>query len=143
MQMRFSNSLASKVNLDIEYRKNTKQQRNRLDFIYPKTKVYERAPLFIYIHGGGNTGGTKNALYNKSSLILKELTESGIAVATIDYRVFGAGEELGFHQLFEDCKDALRFLAKILTDMGSTRISSSHGGLLPGFQSTGYGINGK
>ena len=104
--------LGLKGDLDIEYRKNTKQQRNRLDFIHPKTKVYERAPLFIYIHGGGNTGGTKNALYNKSSLILKELTESGIAVATIDYRVFGAGEELGFHQLFEDCKDALRFLAK-------------------------------
>ena len=104
--------LGLKGELDVEYRKNTTQQRNRLDFIYPKTKVYERAPLFIYIHGGGNTGGTKNALYNKSSLILKELTESGIAVATIDYRVFGAGEELGFHQLFEDCKDALRFLAK-------------------------------
>ena len=104
--------LGLKGELDIEYRKNTTQQRNRLDFIYPKTKVYERAPLFIYIHGGGNTGGTKNALYNRSSLILKELTESGIAVATIDYRVFGAGEELGFHQLFEDCKDALRFLAK-------------------------------
>ena len=104
--------LGLKGELDVEYRKNTTQQRNRLDFIYPKTKVYERAPLFIYIHGGGNTGGTKNALYNRSSLILKELTESGIAVATIDYRVFGAGEELGFHQLFEDCKDALRFLAK-------------------------------
>ncbi len=104
--------LGLKGELDIEYRKNTTQQRNRLDFIYPKTKVYERAPLFIYIHGGGNTGGTKNALYNRSSLILKELTESGVAVATIDYRVFGAGEELGFHQLFEDCKDALRFLAK-------------------------------
>ena len=104
--------LGLKGELDIEYRKNTTQQRNRLDFIYPKTKVYERAPLFIYIHGGGNTGGTKNALYNRGSLILNELTESGIAVATIDYRVFGAGEELGFHQLFEDCKDALRFLAK-------------------------------
>ncbi|MEO1990820.1 MAG: alpha/beta hydrolase fold domain-containing protein [Pirellulales bacterium] len=104
--------LGLKGELDIEYRKNTKQQRNRLDFIYPKTKAYEQAPLFIYIHGGGNTGGTKNAIYNKSSLILKELTELGIAVATIDYRVFGAGEELGFHQLFEDCKDALRFLAK-------------------------------
>ena len=98
--------------LDIEYRENTSQQRNKLDFIHPKNKVYKQAPLFIYIHGGGNTGGTKNALYNRSSLILKELTESGIAVATIDYRVFGQGEELGFHHLFQDCKDALRFLAK-------------------------------
>ncbi|MEC7598741.1 MAG: EF-hand domain-containing protein, partial [Planctomycetota bacterium] len=54
--------LGLKGELDIEYRKNTKQQQNRLDFIYPKTKVYEQAPLFIYIHGGGNTGGTKDAL---------------------------------------------------------------------------------
>ena len=106
------NRLGLKGELDIEYRKNTSQQRNKLDFIHPKNKVYEQAPLFIYIHGGGNTGGTKNALYNKSSLILKELTEAGLAVATIDYRVFGQGEELGFHHLFQDCKDALRFLAK-------------------------------
>ncbi|MCP4942698.1 MAG: alpha/beta hydrolase fold domain-containing protein [Planctomycetaceae bacterium] len=104
--------LGLKSELDIEYRENTKQQRNRLDFIYPKTNSYEKAPLFIYIHGGGNTGGTKNALYNRSDLILKELTDAGIAVATIDYRVFGQGEELGFHHLFQDCKDALRFLAK-------------------------------
>ena len=106
------NQLGLKGELDIEYRKNTSQQRNKLDFIHPKNKVYEQAPLFIYIHGGGNTGGTKNALYNRSSLILKELTDAGIAVATIDYRVFGQGEELGFHHLFQDCKDALRFLAK-------------------------------
>ena len=104
--------LGLKSELDIEYRKNTSQQRNKLDFIYPKNKVYEQAPLFIYIHGGGNTGGTKNAIYNRSSLVLKELTEAGIAVATIDYRLFGQGEELGFHHLFQDCKDALRFLAK-------------------------------
>ncbi|MEE3074179.1 MAG: alpha/beta hydrolase, partial [Planctomycetota bacterium] len=91
---------------------NTKQQQNRLDFIYPKTKVYQQAPLFIYIHGGGNTGGTKDALYRQGALILEELTEVGIAVATIDYRVFGKGEELSLHHLFEDCKDALRFLAK-------------------------------
>ncbi len=106
------NQLGLEGELDIEYRKNTSQQRNKLDFIHPKNKVYEQAPLFIYIHGGGNTGGTKNALYNRSSLILKELTDAGIAVATIDYRVFGQGEELGFHHLFQDCKDALRFLAK-------------------------------
>ncbi len=104
--------LGLKSELDIEYRKNTSQQRNKLDFIYPKNKVHEQAPLFIYIHGGGNTGGTKNAIYNRSSLILKELTEAGIAVATIDYRLLGQGEELGFHHLFQDCKDALRFLAK-------------------------------
>lgn len=105
-------SLGAKTELNIEYKKNTPQQRNKLDFIYPQKKVYEKAPLFIYIHGGGNTGGTKNAIYTKGDLILKELTAAGIAVASIDYRVFGQGEELGFHQLFQDCKDAIRYLAK-------------------------------
>lgn len=104
--------LGLKSERDIEYRENTEQQKNRLDFIYPKTDVYEKAPLFIYIHGGGNTGGSKSAIYNQGALILKELTEAGIAVASIDYRLFGKGEELGFQQLFQDCKDALRFLAR-------------------------------
>jgi len=45
-------------------------------------------------------------------MIVKELTDAGIAVATIDYRVLGQGEDLGFQELFQDCKDALRFLAK-------------------------------
>lgn len=104
--------LGLKGERDIEYRKNTAQQRNKLDFIYPKNKVYEKAPLFIYIHGGGNTGGSKNVVYNKGNLIIKELTDAGIAVASIDYRVLGQGEDVGFQHLFQDCKDALRYLAK-------------------------------
>ena len=108
----FLQQLGLKSERDIEYRENTAQQRNRLDFIYPKNKIYDKAPLFIYIHGGGNTGGTKDGIYSRVALILKELTEAGVAVASIDYRLFGKGEELGFHHLFQDCKDALRFLAK-------------------------------
>lgn len=104
--------LGLKAERDIEYRKNTGQPTNGLDFIFPKNKVYERAPLFIYIHGGGNTGGSKNVVYNKGDIIIKELTEAGIAVASINYRLMGKKEEVGFHELFQDCKDALRFLAK-------------------------------
>ena len=108
----FLQQLGLKSERDIEYRENTAQQRNRLDFIYPKNKIYDKAPLFIYIHGGGNTGGTKDGIYSRGALILEKLTEAGIAVASIDYRLFGKGEELAFHHLFQDCKDALRFLAK-------------------------------
>ena len=109
---KFLAELGLKSERDIEYRKNTAQQRNKLDFIYPKKKVYEKAPLFIYIHGGGNTGGSKNVVYKKGNLIIKELTDAGIAVASIDYRVLGKGEDVGFQHLFQDCKDALRYLAK-------------------------------
>jgi acetyl esterase/lipase len=108
----FLQQLGLKSERDIEYRENTAQQRNRLDFIYPKNESYDKAPLFIYIHGGGNTGGTKDGIYSRGTLILEKLTEAGIAVASIDYRLFGKGEELAFHHLFQDCKDALRFLAK-------------------------------
>ena len=75
------------VEKDIAYRTDTGQPTNRLDFIHPKRRVYERAPLLIYIHGGGNTGGSKNVIYNKGDLIIKELTSQGIAIASIDYRL--------------------------------------------------------
>ena len=114
----FLQQLGLKSERDIEYRENTAQQRNRLDFIYPKNKIYDKAPLFIYIHGGGNTGGTKDGIYSRGALILEKLTEAGIAVASIDYRLFGKGEELAFHHLFQDCKDALRFLAKNVDRFG-------------------------
>jgi len=117
----FLNQLGLKAERNIEYKVNTKQQRNKLDIIYPKNKVYEKAPLFIYIHGGGNTGGSKSSIYKQGAAIVKELTQAGIAVASIDYRLLGKGEVLGFQQLFEDCKDALRFLAKNAERFGIDR----------------------
>lgn len=113
--------LGLKAEMDVAYRQNTSQQANKLDFIYPKNKVYEAAPLLIYIHGGGNTGGSRSALYTRFDLVIEKLTEAGFAIATIDYRVLGKGEQLGFHQLFQDCKDALRFLAKNADRFGIDR----------------------
>ena len=112
MEAKVRDEMGLVVEKDIAYRTDTGQPTNRLDFIHPKRKVYERAPLLVYIHGGGNTGGSKNVIYNKGDLIIKELTSQGIAIASIDYRLLGKDEEVGFHQLFQDCKDALRFLAQ-------------------------------
>ena len=112
MEAKLRDEMGLVVEKDIAYRSDTGQPTNRLDFIYPKRKIYERAPLFVYIHGGGNTGGSKNVIYNKGDLIIRELTSQGIAIASIDYRLMGKDEEVGFHQLFQDCKDALRFLAQ-------------------------------
>lgn len=112
MEAKLRDEMGWVVEKDIAYRTDTGQPTNRLDFIHPKRKVYERAPLFVYIHGGGNTGGSKNVIYNKGDLIIQELTNQGIAIASIDYRLLGKNEDVGFHQLFQDCKDALRFLAQ-------------------------------
>ncbi len=108
----FLEGLGLKAELDVEYKTGTAQRANRLDFIYPKQKVYSKAPLFIYIHGGGNVKGSKISVYDRGDLVVKELTEAGIAVASIDYRLFNQGEDVALPQLYEDCKDALRFLAK-------------------------------
>ena len=97
---------------DFEYKQNTAQQRNKLDFIFPNNKAYEKSPQFIHIHGGENTGGSKKTIYEQGNLIGEELPKAGIAFASIDYRLFDKGEELSFQRLFQDCKDALRCLAK-------------------------------
>ncbi|MEC8475344.1 MAG: hypothetical protein VXZ38_11875 [Planctomycetota bacterium] len=71
MEGKLSDEMGLVVEKDIAYRTDTGQPTNRLDFIHPKRKIYERAPLLIYIHGGGNTGGSKNVIYNKGDLIIR------------------------------------------------------------------------
>ncbi len=91
--------------------KTTPTNETVLDIIYPKNKKYQKAPLFIYIHGGGYTGGSRNAIYRKSNIV-KQLTNAGIAIASIDYRLAGKSEKVMMNEINQDCKDALRFLAK-------------------------------
>ncbi len=56
-------------------------ERNVLDFWPAKTG--RPAPLLVYIHGGGWTGGDKNTL---APVVLAECLEAGMAVAAINYR---------------------------------------------------------
>lgn len=61
----------------------------------------EKAPLVVWIHGGGWRGGSKN----KPSI--KEITKHGFALASISYRFTDAAI---FPAQIHDCKGAVRWL---------------------------------
>ncbi|MBM4153341.1 MAG: alpha/beta hydrolase, partial [Kiritimatiellaceae bacterium] len=65
------------------------------------------APVVIYIHGGGWSGGERYVL---NPTTFESFTERGIAVACISYRLAKNG--VSVLDCLIDCKDAARFLAK-------------------------------
>ncbi|NJL19131.1 MAG: carboxylesterase family protein [Bdellovibrionaceae bacterium] len=93
--------------------KESKQDRCYLDIVHPKNKLYEKAPLLIFIHGGGYHGGDRSLLYRPDSFgLAQRASEQGIAVATLGYRLIGKEKEVRMVHLNQDIKDALRYLAQ-------------------------------
>lgn len=74
-------------------------QKLKLDLYLPATKT--PAPLVVWIHGGGWRAGSKK------NVPLKELTEHGFALASINYRF---SETAIFPAQIHDCKAAVRWL---------------------------------
>lgn len=71
--------------------KKTKNYKLKLDF-YKPTKVKDKTPLIIYVHGGGFSEGKRK---NKTiTNFANNLTERGYAVASVSYRL--TMKELGF-----------------------------------------------
>ncbi len=77
-------------------------ERNALDFWQAKSD--KPAPLVVFIHGGGFTGGSKDQI---NANVLKELLEAGISVAAIHYRLLKDAPLPAAHQ---DATRALQFL---------------------------------
>jgi acetyl esterase/lipase len=73
--------------------------RQKLDLYIPKTK--SKAPLIIFIHGGGFSGGDKGG--QNPGPFLSE----GYAFASLNYRLSG---DAIFPAQIEDCKAAVRWL---------------------------------
>ncbi len=74
----------------------------RLDLFLPKSST-NRPPLFVWIHGGGWTRGSRKGV---NPLVLR-LAGEGYATASIDYRLGG----LASHpKQIHDCKGAVRWL---------------------------------
>ncbi len=78
----------------------------------PLVQKYPRAPLVVYIHGGGWGGGDKLRVFRPDTIeVIRELNRQGIACATIEYRLANGGAANAYDSA-ADCKDAVRFLAK-------------------------------
>lgn len=74
-------------------------QKLKLDLYLPPTR--ERAPLVVWIHGGGWRGGSRNAPR------IAEITNHGFALASISYRLT---DKAIFPAQIHDCKAAVRWL---------------------------------
>lgn len=78
----------------------------------PLITKYRRAPLVVYIHGGGWGNGDKLRVFRADTIgVIRELNRQGIACATIEYRLANGGAATAYDSA-ADCKDAVRFLAK-------------------------------
>ncbi|MGL6225574.1 MAG: alpha/beta hydrolase fold domain-containing protein [Thermoguttaceae bacterium] len=67
------------------------------------SKTGSACPLIVYIHGGGWAGGSKEAIGDRISWLIRE----GYAVAAINYRLTQTNI---FPAQIEDCKAAIRWL---------------------------------
>lgn len=72
----------------------------KLDLYLPEA---ENPPLFVYIHGGGLEAGDRSG----PRTIFERLASNGIAVASIDYRMY---PQVKYPVFIEDCAKAFDFL---------------------------------
>ena len=89
----------------------------------PLVKKYEKAPLVVYIHGGGWGGGDKyKVLRNDIISVIRSLNQAGFVCASIEYRLADGKPTLA-NDSVTDCKDAVRYLVKHAREYG---IDSEH-----------------
>ncbi|WP_299779699.1 alpha/beta hydrolase [uncultured Formosa sp.] len=93
----------------------------QLDVYQPKRDQLEKRPLFVIVHGGGFTSGSRNE--NSMVTLAQGIAKRGYVVASIDYRlatnkkVFSCQSPLlegfeTFNNAEEDVRDALLYLIK-------------------------------
>lgn len=74
-----------------------------MHIVMPKERSETPAPAYVWIHGGGWQGGTKDGGVGQ----VTPLVRKGFVGATIEYRLTG---EAAFPAQIEDCKCAIRYL---------------------------------
>lgn len=74
-----------------------------MHIVVPKKKAESPAPAYVWIHGGGWMGGTKEGGVRQ----VIPMVRKGFVGATIEYRLTG---EAPFPAQIEDCKCAIRYL---------------------------------
>lgn len=84
----------------------------------PLVKKYEKAPLVVYIHGGGWAGGDRYKVLRPDVIgVIRSLSQAGFVCASVEYRLVDGKPTLA-HDAVADCKDALRFLVKHAQEHG-------------------------
>ena len=93
-------------------------QKLDLLLIQPVEKKFEKAPLVVYIHGGGWGKGDKYKVLRQDIIgVVRSLSQQGIACASIEYRLVD-GKPTTADEAVADCMDAVRFLARHASEYG-------------------------
>jgi acetyl esterase/lipase len=80
-----------------------------LTFLPPLQPVYEKAPVYLIIPGGGWHHETRQSMIDFSAPSVEALRNQGYATVSIDYRVVSEPNVV-MRNLVNDCFDALRYL---------------------------------
>ncbi|WP_395742281.1 alpha/beta hydrolase fold domain-containing protein [Prosthecobacter sp.] len=84
----------------------------------PLVQKYEKAPLVVYIHGGGWGGGDRYKVLRPDVIgVIRSLNQAGFLCASVEYRLVDGKPTLAADAV-ADCKDALRFLVKHAPEYG-------------------------
>ena len=93
---------------DIYYGKEKDEARS-LDLYLPDSESF---PIFVYFHGGGLVNGSKNG----SEAMFTQLAESGIAVATCNYRMYPAAK---YPEFILDAAEAVAWVKNNISEYGN------------------------
>src|SRR5688572_23429490 len=92
---------------NIEYKPGLK-----LDIYQPTTKVYERTPVIVYVHGGAWITGFKESLnFNRFNHAFNTLRESGYAIVSVNYTLAQPNKS-PFPDCIKDASDAVFWLTQ-------------------------------
>lgn len=101
---------------DLRY-KITPQKEIYLTFLPPEKKIYEKAPVYFLIPGGGWHSESRESMFDFSKTSIELLRKQGFATVSIDYRVYKE-ENVAIRNIVNDCFDALRYIAHFADVLG-------------------------
>lgn len=87
--------------------------------IYPTSRLAVKYPVIVYTHGGGWAAGSKLGAGTASfAAVFKKLIAQGVAVASVEYRLYQPDNNVAMRDCVFDAKDAVRYLAKHSAALG-------------------------
>lgn len=81
-----------------------------LTFLPPINALYESAPVYFIIPGGGWYSESRESMLDFSASSVEALRRNGFAAVSIDYRV-AAEDGIGIEETISDCFDAARYIS--------------------------------
>ena len=81
----------------------------RVTFIKPKKAVFEKAPVYFLIPGGGWKAADRNGIIDFSKISSDAVSKKGFAIVSVEYRLGGI-DNVVLSDIVADCFDALHYI---------------------------------